>query len=234
MTIRPQLVRLPVGRPRPGRVRPRCRTGPASPGPSSRCPSMRTTSTANPPPARPTIAVTGTFRASRTPVGRDLHLHRGLVEPACLFRVVEADVGGDRCARCAGALAGGDVGDSSQPVHSSRHRRIAWQRDLGTVASLHLALLRRIEGHLHLERVGRRGQNQCARLSRCRRARRSRSRSAPTRAGTPPDRDRAIRSDPRPASPAASERGRRRRSRRRRRTGRAARGSRTRDAPGWR
>ena len=65
--------------PSTGPVRRRCRTGPAARRPAAPPPS-RTTSTATAA-GLPTIAVTGTLRAC-PPLGRDLGLDRGLVEPA--------------------------------------------------------------------------------------------------------------------------------------------------------
>jgi hypothetical protein len=44
--------------------------------------------------------------------GRDLHLDRGLVEPACLFGVVETDLGRDGRVLGLVVLPGRDLGDS--------------------------------------------------------------------------------------------------------------------------
>src|SRR4029450_4275354 len=200
-------------------------------------------------------------------LGRDLHLDRGLVEPACGCWVVETD--GGRDGRVPGGvvlpgvvLPGRDLGDSPEPVHLSRHRRVAWQRDLGRVARLHLTLLPGIEVHLHLERVGCGLRDLCTWLGGSTelaahagdphplrqapppttlpgprphpRPPPPRGRPAPARAGPPPDRAPAPRSDPRPAWTAASRARTPSRSRTGRRTGRAALGSRTRGAPGWR
>ena len=96
-------------------------------------------------------------------LGGDVHLDRGLVEPARLGRVVEADEGRDgRVGRLA-ALSSRGLGDSSEPRDPSRHRRVARQRDLGPVALLDLALLGRVEVHLHVQRVGRGAQHRCTR-----------------------------------------------------------------------
>ena len=128
---------------RPTRTATRSRRSPA-----------RTTSTAKPPPDLPTSAVTGTLSALAHPRGGDVHRDRSLVEPARLARVVEADVGGDGRVGGAGALRGRGLGDAAEPVDLPRHRRVARQRDLRAIAPLDLALIGRIEAHLHVQRVG--------------------------------------------------------------------------------
>ena len=66
-------------------VRPRCRTGRACTATSSRRPPARTTSTANPPPDVPDDRGDRDAQGVLHAPGRDLHLNRGPVEPACLF-----------------------------------------------------------------------------------------------------------------------------------------------------
>ena len=68
MATAPPRRRPAEGHPRPGPVRLRCRTGPAVRRPTPRGPPSCTTSTANPPPDVPTSEVTGTLRASSTPL----------------------------------------------------------------------------------------------------------------------------------------------------------------------
>ena len=51
-----------------------------------------------------------------------------------------------------------------EPVDLPGHRRVARQRDLRAVARLDLTLLRRVEVHLHLERVGGGVQDRRTRL----------------------------------------------------------------------
>jgi hypothetical protein len=88
-------------------------------------------------------------------LGHDVDLDRCALEPACRARFVEADERGDRRGRGLGVLALGGLGDPPEARHLPLHRRVARERHLRPVASLDLALLRRVEVDPHVQRVGR-------------------------------------------------------------------------------